>query len=120
MNEHQAQSDEIECILGQWVRFDVMLSHLDIWQPQIVEKSSVEIRRQHMARRSHSLAEPPRDCPAAGADLQTSPALAYAELCEVANGAGIIQSGQRSHPLLRLLFGVVEDVAFLHSGSSWW
>jgi len=46
VNEHQSQVDEIECILGQRIRFDVVLSHFDVRQTEVLEKSGVEIRRQ--------------------------------------------------------------------------
>ena len=47
MDQHQSGVDEIERIVGQWIRYDVVATYAEVGMSVLIKKSSIDIGSQH-------------------------------------------------------------------------
>jgi hypothetical protein len=104
--------DQVERSVGQGVAEDIVAHDGDVGltRHRDLDEARIEIRRRHVPRRPHPLAQPAGDRPATSTDLQASPTGSDAGGLQVPNCPGVEQFLEGVEPFLLSSPCIVEGV----------
>ncbi len=98
--------NEIERAFGQRITRDVVTTHLDVWERDLVQQTDVDVGDQNPSSRADPLAEPSRDRSATAADFQAAPSRRHSAVCKMPLGGRIEERGQGGESGRGIAYGI--------------